>query len=213
MSWPVEALLGGPPRLFRADEPSSIAKAPLPGRVAITRLGLTGDTQADTVNHGGPDMAVHLYPLDHHSFWREQLGDHPLLDDPGAFGSNLAVRGLNEADLSIGDKLRLGTALLEVSRPRQPCWKIEHRFGIRGMVKAVLRSGRCGWYFRVLEEGTAEAGDTLQLAERAAHGFTVSRCFAALWGTASPRDPAELRALLGVSALAEGLRAQLAARF
>ena len=151
MNWPVEALLGGPPRAFRADEPSSIAKTPLPGRVAITRLGLMGDTQADQANHGGPDMAVHLYPLDHHTFWHEQLGYHPLLDDPGAFGSNLAVRGLNEADLSIGDKLRLGTALLEVSRPRQPCWKIEHRFGTRGMVKAVLRSNRCGWYFRVLE--------------------------------------------------------------
>ena len=71
MNWPVEALLGGTARPFRADETSAIAKTPLPGRVAITRLGLAGDTQADRVHHGGPDMALHLYPLDHHAFWRE----------------------------------------------------------------------------------------------------------------------------------------------
>ena len=213
MNWAVEALLGGTVQPFRFTEASAIAKTPLPGRVAITRLGLSGDTQADKVNHGGPDMAVHVYPLDHHAFWREQLGDHPLLSDPGAFGGNLAVSGLAEADLAIGDRLRLGTALLEVSRPRQPCWKIEHRFGTRGMVKAVLRSNRCGWYFRVLEQGTAEAGDTLELVERAAQGFTVVRCFAALWGTTSPGDPEELRAILGLAALAEGLRAQISARY
>jgi len=212
MNWAVEALLGGTAQPFRSTEASAIAKAPLPGRVAITRLGLSGDTQADKVNHGGPDMAVHVYPLDHHEFWREQLGDHPLLSDPGAFGSNLAVRGLAEADLAIGDRLRLGTALLEVSRPRQPCWKIEHRFGAKGMVKTILRSGRCGWYFRVLEEGTAEAGNALELVERDAAAFSVERCFAAIWGTAAPRDPVELRAVVGLGALAEELRANLAGR-
>ena len=209
MNWAVEALLGGSAQPFRAEEPSAIAKAPLPGRVAITSLGLAGDTQADRVHHGGPDMALHLYPLDHHTFWREQLGEHPLLRDPGAFGSNLAVRGLAEADLAIGDRLRLGTALLEVSRPRQPCWKIEHRFGAKGMVKAILRSGRCGWYFRVLEEGAAEAGDALTMVERADHGITVARCFAAIWGTSAPRDPEELRKVQKLDGLAEGLRAQI----
>jgi len=208
-SWTVEVLLGGAALPFRADERSAIAKSPLPGRVAITRLGLAGDAQADRVRHGGPDMAVHLYPLDHHAFWREQLGDHPLLEEPGAFGSNLAVRELGEGDHAIGDKFRLGTALLEVSRPRQPCWKIEHRFAARGMVKAILRTGRCGWYFRVLEEGAAEAGDRLELVERAADGVSVARCFAALWGSGSQRDPAELRAMAALPALAEGLRAQI----
>lgn len=212
MSWTVEQLLGGSPLPFRSGETSAIAKSPLPGRVAITRLGLGGDHQADKVHHGGPDMALHLYPLDHHAFWREQLGEHPLLDQPGAFGSNLAVRGLVEADLCIGDRLRLGTALLEVSRPRQPCWKIEHRFGAKGMVKAILRSGNCGWYFRVLEKGSAEAGDTLELVERAADGITIARCFAAIWGTETPRDENELRAVLGLPALAEGLRAEIAAK-
>ena len=212
MSWPVEALLGACPRPFRGAEASAIAKQPLPGRVAITALGLAGDTQADRANHGGPDMALHLYPLDHHAHWRGLLGDHPLLGEPGAFGSNLAVRGLCEADIAIGDTFRLGSALLQVSRPRQPCWKIEHRFGVKGMVAEILRSGRCGWYFRVLEEGVAEAGDRLELHARDPAGISIARVFAALWGTAAPRNQADIAAALAVPALAEGLRTQIAAR-
>jgi len=212
MSWPVEALLGGTPRLFRGEEASAMAKQPLTGPVAIGREGLAGDDQADRVHHGGPDMAVHVYPLDHHTFWRAELGDQPLLDEPGAFGSNLAVRALGEDDLAIGDRFRLGSALLEVSRPRQPCWKIEHRFGTRGMVKTILQTGRCGWYFRVLEPGMAEAGDTLEVLERASNGWTVARTFAALFAPDHANREQALRELADLEPLAEGLRAQIAAR-
>lgn len=212
MSWRIAALLGGSPRPFRDGEQSAIAKQPLPGRVVVTTLGLAGDDQADKVHHGGPDMAVHVYPLDHHPFWREELGDHPLLGNPGAFGSNLAVSGISEADLVIGDRLRLGSALLEVSRPRQPCWKIEHRFGAKGMVKTILQTGRCGWYFRVLEEGSAEAGDTLEPVEQASTGWTVARTFAALWSPHFEDRKAALRELVALAPLALGLRAQIAAR-
>lgn len=212
MSWPVAALLGGQPRPFRDGEPSAIAKQPLPGRVQITSLGLVGDDQADRVHHGGPDMAVHLYPLDHHAFWRTELGDHALLDDPGAFGSNLAISGMGEADLAIGDRFRLGTALLEVSRPRQPCWKIEHRFGHKGMVKTILQTGRAGWYFRVLAEGSAQAGDMLEPVERSGSTWTVARTFAALWGPAFEDREKALRQLVLLAPLAHGLRAQIAAR-
>lgn len=212
MSWRVDALLGGQPRPFRDDEASAIAKLPLPGRVAITALGLAGDHQADKVHHGGPDMAVHVYPLDHHAFWRAELGEQPLLDDPGAFGSNLAIGGIGEADLAIGDRFRLGTALLEVSRPRQPCWKIEHRFGHKGMVKTILETGRAGWYFRVLEEGSAEAGDSLEVVERSGNAWTVARTFAALWSASFADREKALRQLVLLAPLAHGLRAQIAAR-
>lgn len=212
MSWRVDALLGASPRPFRGDEQSAIAKQRLPGRVAVTTLGLAGDDQADKVHHGGPDMAVHVYPLDHHPFWRGELGDHPLLDQPGAFGSNLAIGGLGEADLAIGDRLRLGSALLQVSRPRQPCWKIEHRFGARGMVKTILNTGRCGWYFRVLEEGSAAAGDSLVPVERAGTGWSVARTFAALYAPQFAGRDAALRELVNLAPLAQGLRAQIAAR-
>ncbi|MEO5707559.1 MAG: MOSC domain-containing protein [Alteraurantiacibacter sp.] len=212
MSWTVDALLGGSARAFRDSELSAIAKLPLPGRVAITTLGLAGDQQADRVHHGGPDMAVHVYPLDHHDFWRGELGAVDLLADPGAFGSNLAIRDMTEGDLAIGDRFRLGSALLEVSRPRQPCWKIEHRFGARGMVKTILKTGRCGWYFRVLEEGAAEAGDTLELVEQASNGWTVARTFAALFTPGFPGREQALRELVELPSLAQGLRASLSAR-
>ena len=212
MIWTVDALLGGQSQPFRDAEASAIAKQPLAGRVAITRLGLAGDMQADRVHHGGPDMALHLYPLDHHQAWEADIGAHDLLSDSGGFGSNLAVRGLVEADLAIGDRLRLGNALIEVSRPRQPCWKTEHRFAQKGMVKRILATGRCGWYFRVLEEGFAQAGDQLALVERGDPEWTVARCFAAFWGTAAPRDPAELAAALALPALADALRAELQSR-
>ena len=120
--WHVEALLGGASRPFRGEEASAIAKRPLTGLVTIHREGLSGDSQADRRVHGGPEKAVHCYPLDHHAAWRAVIGDHPLLDDPGAFGSNLAIRGLTEAQVHIGDRFRLGTALLELCQPRQPSW-------------------------------------------------------------------------------------------
>jgi MOSC domain-containing protein YiiM len=212
MSWTVSALLGGLPVPFRDGEASAIAKQPLTGPVAITTLGLADDEQADKVHHGGPDMAVHLYPLDHHAFWRGELGDNALLEEPGAFGSNLAVAGIAEADIAIGDTFRLGTALLQVSRPRQPCWKIEHRFGHKGMVKAILRTGRAGWYFRVLEEGAAQVGDRLEPVERSGNGWSVARTFAALWSPAFEGRDDVLHQLVALEPLAAGLRAQIAAR-
>ena len=157
-SYTIDAMLAGKARPFRGDEKSAIVKRPIDGPVAIGALGLAGDEQADRVHHGGPEMSVHVYPQDHHAFWRhEAWRPSELLGEPGAFGSNLAVSGLLETDLYIGDRYRFGTALLEVSQPRKPCWKIEHRFGHKGMVATILRTGRSGWYFRVMEEGESRS--------------------------------------------------------
>ena len=209
MSWRVEALCGGTPQPFRNDEASAIAKQPLPGPVAITALGLAGDTQADRMHHGGPDMALHIYPLEHHGWWRGEIGDHPLLAQPGAFGSNIAVNGLDEVSVGIGARYRLGSALIEVTRPRQPCWKIEHHFGAKGMVRRIVQTARCGWLLRVLEEGTAEAGDTLELVEPGDAHWSVARTFAAIWGQPRADRAAALRAIAALPALAQGLRADL----
>lgn len=205
----VQAICAGQPQPFRGEEPSAIAKASLTGRVKITRGGVAGDAQADLVHHGGPDMAVHHYPLDHHPFWREHLGDHPLLALPGAFGSNLATEGLTESDVRLGDRFRLGTALLEACQPRQPCWKIEHRFGEKGMVKAILQTARCGWFYRVLEEGTAQAGDALVAESRGLHEWSMARLFEAIWGTNSAWDSALIAQITALPPLAEKLRRQL----
>lgn len=155
MKHTIEAICTGTARPFNGAETSAIAKRPREGLVQFLKDGLAPDEQADRRVHGGPDMAVHLYPLDHHGFWREQIGPAALLDEPGAFGSNLAVRGITEDQVHIGDRFKVGTALLEISQPRQPCWKIEHRFSAhcdaKGMVSTIVRTGRSGWYFRVIE--------------------------------------------------------------
>lgn len=206
----VTAVCTGTARPFHGAETSAIAKRPREGRVQVLEDGLAPDEQADRRVHGGPEMALHLYPLDHHEWWRGVIGDHPALDEPGGFGSNLGVSGLLEDAVHIGDRFRLGTALIEVSQPRQPCWKIEHRFGHKGMVARIVKTGRCGWYFRVLEPGEVEAGGTLERIAVGAADWSVARVFRALVaGKASPAEMAELAAL---EALTPRLREKAAAQ-
>lgn len=194
--WTIEAVCAGTARPFLGAETSAIMKRPQEGAVQIHAEGLAPDEQADRRVHGGPEMALHLYPLDHHDWWRREIGDHPALNEPGGFGSNLAVRGLTEEHVHIGDRFRLGSALIEVSQPRQPCWKIEHRFGIKGMVAAIIATGRAGWYFRVIEPGEVEAGDSLERVALGADDWSVARVFRALVvGKASDDELAELAAL------------------
>jgi MOSC domain-containing protein YiiM len=194
--WTIEAVCAGTARPFHGAELSAIQKRAQDGPVQVHAEGLAPDEQADRRVHGGPEMALHLYPLDHHAFWREAIGDHPALDEPGGFGSNLAVRGLLEDAVHIGDRFRLGTALIEVSQPRQPCWKIEHRFGHKGMVASIIQTGRSGWYFRVIEPGEVQAGDSLERIALGAADWSVARVFRALVaGKASAQELAELAAL------------------
>lgn len=209
--WPVEVLLAGKVAPFRdQDEPSAIAKQPLAGPVAITRLGLAGDEQADRVHHGGPDKAIHLYPRDHYAFWQGVLPGHPLLAAAGAFGENISTTGLVEDGVCIGDRFRLGMALVEVSQGRQPCWKLDHRFGQPGVLARVISTGRSGWYFRVIEEGRAAAGHRLELVARPLPDWSVARTFALLIGGQGKQDPAALRALAAMPLLAEPWRRRAA---
>lgn len=179
----IEAICTGTARPFNGAELSAIAKRAREGLVQVLEDGFAPDEQADRRVHGGPEKAVHVYPLDHHAFWREELDDAAavaLLDEPGAFGSNLAVRGLAESAVHIGDRFRLGSALLEVSQPRQPCWKVDHRFGVKGMTATILRTARSGWYFRVIEAGECEAGDVLERLEPGDERWSVERVFKTL---------------------------------
>ncbi|WP_285709145.1 MOSC domain-containing protein [Erythrobacter oryzae] len=194
--WTIEAVCAGTARPFLGAETSAIQKRPQEGPVQIHAEGLAPDEQADRRVHGGPEMALHLYPLDHHDWWRGAIGDHPALDEPGGFGSNLGLRGLTEEHVHIGDRFRCGTALIEVSQPRQPCWKIEHRFGHKGMVAAIITSGRAGWYFRVIEPGEVAAGDSLERVSLGAQDWSIARVFRALvTGKATRSELAELAAL------------------
>ncbi len=195
----VDAICTGTVRPFNGVETSAVAKRPREGPVQILKDGFAPDEQADRRVHGGPEKAVHLYPLDHHTFWSGELCDPAalaLLDQPGAFGSNLAVRDLTEDDVHIGDRFRIGTALLEISQPRQPCWKVDHRFGVKGLTAKIVNTGRCGWYFRVLQIGECEAGDVLERVEVGHEHWSVARTFAAMIaGKASRDDYAQLARL------------------
>jgi MOSC domain-containing protein YiiM len=210
MKHTIEAVCTGTARPFNGAELSAIAKRPREGNMQVLPEGLAPDEQADRSVHGGPEMALHLYPMDHHEWWREQIGDHPALDEPGGFGSNLAVTGLLEDEVYIGDRFRCGTALIEVSQPRQPCWKIEHRFGRRGMVARIVETGRCGWYFRVIEMGDVQAGDWLERTAIGAAEWSVARVFRAL--VAGKATSEELAQLAALDPLSPKLRAKAAAR-
>lgn len=206
MTMQVEALLTGTPMPFRGAEHSAIAKRPVQGAVCIGFLGLAGDSQADPVHHGGPDKAVHLYVQDHYPFWREFTGGHDLLAAPGAFGENIAASGMTEETICLGDRFRLGSALLEVSHGRQPCWKLDHRFGRKDIMSTVVRTGKCGLYFRVIEEGEADAGEDMRLVDRSLPEWSIRRLFHLLIGGGAKGDMAAVRALAEMPVLADAWR-------
>ncbi|MBA2261106.1 MAG: MOSC domain-containing protein [Solirubrobacterales bacterium] len=150
---------------------SAIAKAPATGPVAVATLGLAGDEQGDTVNHGGPDRALCAFAAEHVPAVEAHLG-HPL--PPAAFGENLTVEGLLEDGVCIGDVLRAGTALVQVSTPRTPCYKLAARNGEPRLAAWVQRAGCTGFYLRVLEEGEVAAGDRVEVVERRHPALTVA---------------------------------------
>ncbi|TCP05070.1 MOSC domain-containing protein [Caldimonas thermodepolymerans] len=145
---------------------SGIAKRPVSGPRRVEALGLAGDAQADLRVHGGPDKAVLCYAWSHYGPWRDVFPDQPLLEAPGAFGENLSIDGLDEHAVCIGDRWRIGSALFSVTQGRQPCFKLNLRFGVPDMAARVQASGRAGWYLRVLEPGWIEAGDACELIDR-----------------------------------------------
>lgn len=188
----VTAVLSGRAVDFtRPGSRSAIAKTPRQGAVQVGPLGLDGDEQGDLRVHGGPDKAVHHYPFDHYAGWRGELGDHPLLRQPGAFGENISTTGVGEADLCLGDRLRLGDALVEVSQSRQPCWKLSDRFAVADMARRVQDSGRTGWYYRVLEPGQVRAGDALRLVERPHPQWSLARLIELLYRRTLERETLE----------------------
>ncbi len=189
---------------------SAIAKTSVEGPVAVGPLGLSGDAQADRRVHGGPEKAVHHYALDHAAAWRADLPGLPdLLERPGAFGENISTHSLTEHDVCVGDLWRAGSALLQVSQARQPCFKLNLRFGVSDMARRVQASGRTGWYYRVIEEGFVAAGDALDLVERPHPDWPLSRLLHHFY--VDRLDAAALREIAGLAALTESWRS-LAAR-
>lgn len=206
----IEALLTGPVRpLGPRGIPSGIDKHPVERRLWLGRNGFVSDGQGDLKHHGGPEKAVHHYPFDHHAAWRDEIGELALLNRPGAFGENVSTRGLVEADVAVGDLFRAGGALIQVSQGRQPCWKLNDRFGVPDMSWRVQTTGRTGWYYRVIEEGHVEAGDPIMLIDRPSPDWTIARLSRILY--VDMLDPDALAAVAALAHIAENWRV-LAAR-
>ncbi len=151
---------------------SSIFKQPVTGRVFVSRTNLEGDEQADLTVHGGPDKAVCVYSGDHFPFWQETLPNHDWI--AGSFGENLTLGKISEEDVCIGDIWQIDETLLEVSQPRQPCWKLARRWNEPMLPKLVLRHGKTGWYFRVLQEGSIQPSSAISLQDRPHPKWTIS---------------------------------------
>jgi MOSC domain-containing protein YiiM len=151
---------------------TGIFKEPVAGRVAIRRLNLDGDRQADLSVHGGPTKAVYAYPGEYYTFWRVQF---PEMELPwGMFGENLTIEGLSEESVHIGDRFQVGSAHLMVTQPRLPCYKLGIKFGRDDILKRFLASGLTGFYFAVLKEGDVAAGDPIRLLHRDEHEVKVA---------------------------------------
>ena len=158
---------------------TGIFKQPVHGPVIVRYLDLDGDEQADVTVHGGRDKAVYVYPSEHYPLWRKEL---PELEFPfGAFGENLTVDGLLENDVGIGDLLRIGTAEFVVTQPRMPCYKLAVRFDRTDMLKRLLRSGRTGFYLRVLKEGLLTAGDAIERTAADGEAPTIAEVVKGYW--------------------------------
>jgi MOSC domain-containing protein YiiM len=195
----------GLPRTVRwrgRDVTTGIFKEPVEGRVALRRLNLDGDRQADLSVHGGPAKAVYAYPLEHYAFWRRELGEEPPI---GAFGENLTVEGLPlEEEIAIGDRLRVGTAELVVTQPRVPCYKLGLRFGRKDIVKRVLASRRTGYYLAVEVEGDVGASDPVAAIARHAARIPVAEVMRVYAG--DRRDREAMERLVAVDALPDDWR-------
>ncbi len=151
---------------------TGIFKQPVDGRVMMRTLNLDGDRQTDLTVHGGVEKAVYAYPMEHYSYWRQELPEETL--SWGMFGENLTVEGLLESEVNIGDRFRIGPAEVLVTQPRFPCYKLNLKFGREDIVKRFLKSRLSGIYFSVVKEGEIGAGDAIILEHRDEHNVTVA---------------------------------------
>lgn len=187
---------------------TAIDKRPVDGPVMVRRLGVEGDRIGDSRFHGGVDQAVYAYAIEDTEWWQREVGSELSFRlAPGSFGENLTLRGVDVTTSVIGERWRIGGAVLQVSSPRSPCATFAAYWGVHQLIKRFVRAGRPGAYLRVLAEGPVRAGDQVSVLDRPAHGVTLAESFRALNGNL---DAAE-RVLLA-SEFPAGARAKLSRR-
>jgi MOSC domain-containing protein YiiM len=150
---------------------TGIFKEPVEGRVMLRALNLDGDGQADLIAHGGVDKAVYVYSIENYDYWRRELGRDDF--GYGQFGENFTVEGMADDEIHVGDVFRVADALVQVTQPRAPCYKLGIRMGLKDFPKRFLASGKIGFYLRVLEEGEVGAGDVIERVRTDGQRMTV----------------------------------------
>lgn len=200
--------VGHPRQVFSDGKPvtTGIYKSPVHGRVKVTSLNLEGDRQADLSVHGGRNKAVYAYPSEHYAYWQREL---PGIEMPwGMFGENLTLEGLLEDEAHIGDRFQMGTAILMVTQPRLPCYKLGIRFGRDDMPERFFSSRRTGFYFAVVEEGELGEGDTAEPIHRDPNRISISNLLSLCYD--DDRQDAQLvERALNVEALSPSWRKQV----
>lgn len=186
------------------DIETGIFKVPVEGPVRVGRTNLDGDRQADLRVHGGEHKAVYAYAAEHYEWWGKELGRTLPF---GAFGENLTIEGFPEEEVCVGDRFRIGGALLEAVQPRFPCFKLGLKFEDEGMIERFLESERWGVYFRVVGEGVLRAGDAAVLEHRDPARYPVPGLLRLL--LSKTVSPDELRRALTAAALPPEWRVKL----
>jgi MOSC domain-containing protein YiiM len=210
----IESIQVGRSRCFDAASDSgkpwqsAIIKTFVPGSVSVNEDGLVGDEQSDLVHHGGPDKAVLAYGVSHYAYWQSRYPECGF--NAGGFGENLTVSGFDESFCCIGDVWEVGTCLLEISQPRQPCWKLSRRWSIDRLAQEVQDQRRTGWYLRVLRLGRLQAGDEIMLVERRDPKFTIAYALGVMY--ANPRVKQDDLELANVPQLSTSWKTNLSAR-
>ncbi len=191
-------VFAGKVRDYTGSRPSAIAKLQVEGELILTELGLAGDEQAETSYHGGPDRALCNYPREHYAHWKTMFPEQAALFFAPAFGENLSTEGLTERNVFIGDIFHWGNALIQVSQPRSPCFKLNFHFTINDMSSQMQTSGRIGWLYRVITGGKISADAPLELASR---NSDVSVYDAAAIAWHMPFDDEQYRRLMSAAGL------------
>lgn len=206
----IESIQVGKPKTLASDWTSAIFKQAVEGSILLSKTNLTGDEQADLSVHGGPDKAVNVYPLEHYRYWHQRARfpfrrriDLPVPNN-GAFGENFTVTGMLESNMCLGDTFEIGSAVVQISQPRQPCWKLARKFNQPKLPFWVQDTCKTGWYFRVLKIGQVESMNEFKLIERKNPSWTLERANKLMY--AKNKTQEELNSILSCQELSDSWR-------
>lgn len=157
------------------ETPTGFFKVAVDDPINLLELGLEGDFQADRRVHGGLDKAIHHYAAENYDLLKQALPHLAEKFNPGTIGENFSTNNFTEENIHIGDIFTVGSAIIQVSQPRRPCWKLNHRYGNGHLAKFVVDQQITGWYYRVLQAGKLQVGDDLVLSERLPNSISIAK--------------------------------------